>query len=173
MFPAVQHSSSKSLLALLWGISSIGLFEPYRGAFPARLLLKYFCGGSSPSRVFTEDVSVPLSSRAVFSSPRRMVLFPDIPVSSRSRLLSGVFGLPYGRRVVPGGWSLNVCLHVCLSAFIIHSSCIMHTCIIIAFGYSWCSCCRVSVDGCLLLFVDTDLSSRSSLADMGVSDLSM
>lgn len=70
MSPAVRHSSSRSLLALWWGIPSRVLFEPYRGASPARLLFKYFCGGSSPSRVFTEDFSFRLSSRAVFSSPR-------------------------------------------------------------------------------------------------------
>jgi hypothetical protein len=58
--------------------------------------------------------------------------------------------------------SMSVCQH---SSYIFLD--IMHTCIIIAFRYSWCSCCRVSVDGCLLLFVDTDLSSRFSPSRCG------
>jgi hypothetical protein len=106
--PIVGHFQYRLVWALPWGI-------------PSKVAVEILLWGSSPSRVFTEDVSIRLSSRAVFSSPRRMVLFPDIPVSSRSRFLSGVFGLPYGRRVVPGGWFPDLCIeHVCSSAFIIH-----------------------------------------------------
>ena len=68
--PGSTDSSSKSLLALLWGIPSRVLFEPYRGASPASLLFRTLLWGSSPSRVFTEDFNFRLSSRAVFISPQ-------------------------------------------------------------------------------------------------------
>ena len=91
MFPAAQHSSSKPLLALSWGISRRVLFEPYRGASPASLLFRTLLWGSSPSRVFTEDFNFRLSSRAVFLSTsmgaflwRFSIRWIDIPVIRHS-----------------------------------------------------------------------------------------
>ncbi|KAI5403037.1 hypothetical protein KIW84_050584 [Lathyrus oleraceus] len=71
--PGSTDSSSKSLLALLWGIPSRVLFEPYRGASPASLLFRTLLWGSSPSRAFTKDFNFRLSSRPVFLSTSMFV----------------------------------------------------------------------------------------------------